>query len=62
MLLLNGSAAVWAMWLVGGERQRAERSEKAEQVECVKTNSLKEGRGCQARLKTLESGGTRDEK
>ena len=40
MLLLNGSAAVWAMWVVGGERQRAERSEKAEQVKCVKTDSL----------------------
>ena len=40
VLLLNGSAAVWAVWLVGGERQRAERSEKAEQVECVKTDSL----------------------
>ena len=40
VLLLNGLAAVWAMWLVGGERQRAERSEKAEQVECVKTDSL----------------------
>ena len=69
VLLLNGLAAVWAMWLVGGERQRAERSEKAEQccqcrraeAECVKTNSLKKGRGCQAVLKTLESGGVRDE-
>ena len=37
VLLLNGSKAVW---LVGGERQRAERSEKAEQVKCVKTDSL----------------------
>ena len=58
VLLLNGSKAVW---LVGDERQRAERSEKAEQAECVKTDSLKKGRGCQARLKTLESGGARDE-
>ena len=46
VLLLNGSTAVWAVWLVGGERQRAERSEKAEQAECVKTDSLKKGRGC----------------
>ena len=42
VLLLNGSKAAW---LVGGERQRAERSEKAEQAECVKTDSLKKGRG-----------------
>ena len=70
VLLLNGPAAVWAVWLAGGERQRTERSEKAEQccqcrraeAECVKTNSLKKGRGCQAVLKTLESGGARDEK
>ena len=70
VLLLNGSAAVWAVWLMGGERQRTERSEKAEQccqcrraeAECVKTNSLKNGKGCQAVLKTLESGGARDEK
>ena len=70
VLLLNGSAAVWAVWLMGGERQRTERSEKVEQccqcrraeAECVKTNSLKKGRGCQAVLKTLESGGARDEK
>ena len=61
VLLLNGSAAVWAVWLVGGERQRAERSEKVEQAECVKTDSLKKGRGCQARLRILESGGARDE-
>ena len=49
------------MWLVGGERQRAERSEKVEQAECVKTDSLKKGRGCQAKLRILESGGVRDE-
>ena len=38
VLLLNGLAAVWAVWLVGGERQRAERSEKVSR--CVKTDSL----------------------
>ena len=43
VLLLNGSAAVWAVWLVvvGGERQGAERSEKTEQAKCVKIDSLK---------------------
>ena len=54
VLLLNGLAAVWAVWLVGGERQRTKRSEKTEQccqcrraeAECVKTDSLKKGRGC----------------
>ena len=61
MLLLNGSTAVWAVWLVGGERQREVRSEKVEQAECLKTDSLKKGRGCQARLRILESGGARDE-
>ena len=70
VLLLNGSVAVWAVWLMGGKRQRTERSEKAEQccqcrraeAKCVKTNSLKKGRGYQAVLKTLESRGARDEK
>ena len=70
MLLLNGLAAVWAVWPVGGKRQRTKRSEKVEQccqcrraqAECVKTNSLKKGKGCQAGLKTLESRGARDEK
>ena len=63
VLLLNGLAAVWAVWFMGGERQRTERSEKAEQccqcrsaeAECVKTDSLKKGRGCQAGLRTLEA-------
>ena len=36
---------MWAVWLMGGERQRAERSEKAKQAECVKIDSLKKGRG-----------------
>ena len=63
VLLLNGLAAVWAVWFMGGERQRTERSEKAEQccqcrsaeAECVKTDSLKKGKGYQARLRTLEA-------
>ena len=54
VLLLNGSTTVWAVWLVGGKRQRTERSEKAEyccqcrrvEAECVKSDSLKKGRGC----------------
>ena len=63
VLLLNGSATVWAAWLANGKRQRTERSEKAEQccqcrraeAECVKTDSLKKGKGYQAGLRTLEA-------
>ena len=63
VLILTGSTTVWAVWLVGGKRQRTEKSEKAEQccqcrraeAECVKTDSLKKGRGCQVGLRTLEA-------